>query len=169
MSLQKSHEAVNNAHHDLEITVVAENIRTPENLGMILRISEAFGVKKIYFVGTLGIHFSTKAKRAARNTHTLKNHEFLANGEELLSDLKNANAQLIALEITQTSSLIHQVKFDYQKPLVIIVGSEREGISEELLRLSDQSVHIQMYGENSSLNVTNALSIALHQILINYT
>jgi tRNA G18 (ribose-2'-O)-methylase SpoU len=165
MSLQKSHEAVKNARHDVDITVVAENIRTPENLGMILRVAEAFGVRKIYFVGTKGVNFTTKAKRAARNTHTLNNFEFMENGQQLLIDLKKSKANIVAIEITNLSSAIHQVAFTCQKPLVLVVGSEREGISEKVLNLTDQSVHIQMYGKNSSLNVANALSVALHHIV----
>lgn len=165
MSLQKSHEAVKNAHHKLEIIVVAENIRTPENLGMIMRVSEAFAVSKIFFVGTKGVAFTTRAKRASRNTHTLNNFEFLDAGVDLLRTFKEANAEVIALEITHNSMPIHQMKFNGKQPIVLLIGSEREGISEPLLQLADCATHIQMYGLNSSLNVTNALSIALHELV----
>ncbi|MFT4740055.1 MAG: tRNA G18 (ribose-2'-O)-methylase SpoU [Marivirga sp.] len=166
MSLQKSHEAVKNARHEVDITVVAENIRTPENLGMILRVAEAFGVRKIYFVGIKGVNFTTKAKRAARNTHTLNNFEFLDEGVALLRTMKKKDAEVVALEITSTSLAIDQAHFNFHKPIVFLIGSEREGISEPLLQLADQAVHIKMYGSNSSINVTNALSIALHQLLL---
>jgi tRNA G18 (ribose-2'-O)-methylase SpoU len=45
-----------------------------------------------------------------------------------------------------------------------LIGSEIAGISEELLKISHQIVHINMFGKNSSMNVVQAASIALYEI-----
>ena len=164
MPLQKTHESIKNSQHSLEIIIIAENIRTPENLGMILRVSEAFGVTRIYFAGTLGVSFTTKAKRASRNTHTLNNYYFIEDGKNLVKELKSEGYPIIALEITEFSQAIKLYKNESQK-LCLVIGSEREGISEELLSQVDAAYHIPLYGNNSSINVVNALSIALYQVL----
>ncbi|MBE9568116.1 MAG: TrmH family RNA methyltransferase, partial [Proteobacteria bacterium] len=47
----------------------------------------------------------------------------------------------------------------------LILGSENTGVNESLLSLSDITVHIKMFGHNSSMNVISAASIASYQII----
>ena len=167
MTFQKTHELTKNSSHNLDIVVIAENIRTPENLGMILRVSEAFGAGKVCFVGSKSVDFTTKAKRASRNTHNTIAFDFYENGKNLLVEHKEEGFKILALEITSNSKSIESIEIGGSKKLALIVGSERNGISEELLEKVDATFHIKMFGQNSSLNVVNALSVALYQITSN--
>ena len=54
---------------------------------------------------------------------------------------------------------------DYNCPLAIILGSEKNGISKNLLELSDHKIKIPMYGKIDSLNVSNSTSIILYEII----
>ncbi|HET8859469.1 TrmH family RNA methyltransferase [Marivirga sp.] len=164
MEIQLSHQEFKSAPIEHQIVLIAENIRTPENVGMIMRLSEAFGVEKIYFVGEHAIELTTKVKRASRNTHKTMKYEFGLSAQKELEKLKDSGYQAIALEITNRSIPIQNVKAKQYKKLVLIVGSERQGISEELLQLCENHYHIPMFGENSSINVVNALAIGLYQI-----
>lgn len=47
---------------------------------------------------------------------------------------------------------------------MLVVGNERHGISEELLKKIELKVHINMYGRNSSMNVSQAAGIAFYEI-----
>jgi len=161
---QKTHALTQNSKHNLDIVVIAENIRNPENLGMILRVSEAFGAGKVCFVGSKSVEFTTKAKRASRNTHNTIAFDFYENGKNLLIEHKEEGFEILALEITSNSKSIESFEIERSKKLALIVGSERNGISEELLEEVDATYHIEMFGQNSSLNVVNALSIALYQV-----
>lgn len=49
-------------------------------------------------------------------------------------------------------------------PVVLIMGAEDEGISRELISISDQQVMIPMTGNIGSLNVSVAAGIFLHEI-----
>jgi 23S rRNA (guanosine2251-2'-O)-methyltransferase len=51
-------------------------------------------------------------------------------------------------------------------PLVLVMGSEDEGISDAVLRLADDLVNIPMAGEIGSLNVSVATGIVLHATLL---
>jgi tRNA G18 (ribose-2'-O)-methylase SpoU len=51
--------------------------------------------------------------------------------------------------------------------MALVVGSEINGVSAEILNISNQIVHINMYGKNSSMNVVQATSIALYEIINN--
>lgn len=162
--IQKEHQNIENAKHNLQIVVVAENIRTPENAGMIMRLSDAFGVEKIYFVGEHAIDMTTKVKRASRNTYKTMQYEFLEDGVSKISELMKAEYRAFALEITEDSQALYNYKSDLYNKIVLVVGSERKGISEPLLQLCPTKYHIPMFGQNSSINVVNALAICLFKL-----
>lgn len=164
MAIQKSHQEFNNIPIKRQLILMAENIRTPENMGMIFRVGEAFGVEQIIFTGTHGIDLSTKAKRASRSTYQRIQFSFEINTLDSIIKLQNQGYFIIALEITKDSKPIQGFKFSEYSKIALIVGSERNGISEEALKRSQQTVHIPLYGHNSSINVVSALSIALQEI-----
>ena len=162
--IQKEHSHIQNGRHDLEIVLIAENIRTPENVGMIMRLSDAFGVAKIYFIGDHAIDLTTKVKRASRNTFKTLDYEFGGEGLSQIQELTKSGYQAIALEITDRSKLIQNLNSNGLDKVVLVIGSERQGVSEHLLKLCKNHYHIPMYGENSSINVVNALSIGLYKL-----
>jgi tRNA G18 (ribose-2'-O)-methylase SpoU len=163
--IQKEHDHIENERHDFRIVLIAENIRTPENVGMMMRLSEAFGVEKIYFVGDRAIELTTKVKRASRNTYKTVNYEFKTQGLETLKHSIESGLTSIALEITDSSESLQKYSRMKLKKVVLVVGSERQGISKELLELCRYHFHIPLFGENSSINVVNALSIALYKLI----
>lgn len=161
--MQKTFHTTVNKEHLFTIVLIAENIRTPENLGMIMRISEAFAVEKIYFAGSAHTELTTKAKRTSRNTFKTMQYEFCEDGQSPLTLLKQSGYSTLALEITENSVGINTFRTEKNK-FALVVGSERRGVSAQLLDLCDHHLHISMFGDNSSLNVVNALSIALYEI-----
>ncbi|WKK85941.2 TrmH family RNA methyltransferase [Marivirga arenosa] len=162
--MQKSHYETQNAGHHLNIILIAENIRTPENVGMMMRLSEAFGVREIFFAGEKAVDFTTKVKRASRNTYKTVQYTFNSDAEFELERLKKEGYRSIALEITEKSKSIHHFENSNVDRIAIIVGSERQGVSDKVLNLCEEHFHIPMYGQNSSINVVNALSIGFYKI-----
>ncbi len=49
--------------------------------------------------------------------------------------------------------------------IILIVGNERGGVSDFLLNEAKVSIHIPMFGVNSSINVAVATGIALNQLI----
>lgn len=78
---------------------------------------------------------------------------------------------MLALEITDAS----QSLFDFQlpgaaaglpnRPIYLIAGNESAGVSQELLDLCHASVHLPMYGQNTSMNVSVSLGAAVYLLL----
>jgi 23S rRNA (guanosine2251-2'-O)-methyltransferase len=63
----------------------------------------------------------------------------------------------------KASKTIYEVEFN--RPVAIILGSEEDGISNELLRYADELVKIPMKGQIGSLNVSVAAGIAMYEVL----
>ena len=60
---------------------------------------------------------------------------------------------MICLEITENSKSISEIQLKNNQKIVLVVGSERNGIQHEILTCADSVYHIPMYGQNSSMNV----------------
>ena len=48
-------------------------------------------------------------------------------------------------------------------PIVIVMGSEEDGISEDILELADAKTRIPMFGKTESLNVSVASAVILYE------
>ncbi len=69
----------------------------------------------------------------------------------------------VALEITSDSVQLDQLKLTFDSKILLIIGNERHGISEMVLDAVQTKVHIPMFGNNSSMNVSQAAGIALYE------
>jgi len=159
---QLHHTEIENKQQEFPITIVCDAIRTPENIGMCFRISESFGVQKIYLHETSPSIKNRIVQKTARNTLNQIEHETYADFDEIIKQLKAEGNIIIGIEITDKSTAIKEFDFTKHKKIVLLLGSERNGI--ENINLVDNTVAIPMYGRNSSMNVIHSLSIALYEV-----
>jgi 23S rRNA (guanosine2251-2'-O)-methyltransferase len=159
---QLSHENVENAQQKFPITIVCDAIRTPENIGMCFRISESFGVDKIYFHENSPSVENRKVINTARNTINQIEHDYYTDFNTLINNLKDQGNTIIGIEITDKSINIQDFDFKNHEKIVLLLGSERNGI--ENVDLVDFTISIPMYGKNSSMNVVHSLAIMLYEV-----
>ena len=161
---QLNHKATVLKNVKFPLVVIGEELRTPQNVGMGLRVSEAFGVGTFYLNENSPGLENRLVQRTARSTN--KNIEIVQynNSIDLINNLKSEEYTIIALEITDKSKNIHQYNFSKHAKIALLIGSERYGINQKALSLCDESIHIPMYGKNSSMNVVNSLSVSLYEI-----
>mgnify|MGYP000070697816 CR=1 FL=1 len=159
---QLTHYDIKNTQKQFPITIVCDAIRTPENIGMCFRISESFGIEKIYLHETSPSEENRIVKKTARNTIAQIAHETYVDFPELIQQLKDEGNTIIGIEITDKSVAIQDFDFKNHEKIVLLLGSERNGI--ENINLVDKTVAIPMYGRNSSMNVIHSLSIALYEV-----
>tara|TARA_R110001632_G_scaffold14337_3_gene48435 strand:- start:2405 stop:2908 length:504 start_codon:yes stop_codon:yes gene_type:complete len=158
---QLTHDDIQNKQQQFPITIVCDAIRTPGNIGMCFRIAESFGVSKIYLHESSPSTENSNVKRTARNTVNQIEHEVYTNFDDLILQLKEAGNTIIGIEITDKSIDIQNFDFKNYEKIVLLLGSERNGI--ENTDQVDYTISIPMYGRNSSMNVIHSLSIALYE------
>lgn len=159
---QLTHYDIKNTEQKFPITIVCDAIRTPENIGMCFRIAESFGVSKIYLHESSPSIENRIVKKTARNTITQIEHELYHDFSSLIQQLKKENNTIIGIEITDESINISDYNFNAHQKIVLLLGSERQGI--EAINLADATVAIPMYGRNSSMNVIHSLAITLYEV-----
>lgn len=161
---QLEHHEVNFKRNIFPIVIICENISVPENVGMVFRIADAFGAEKIYLTGESVQLPNKKIEKTSRSTINFIPHEYVENTSVLLKKLNEIGYKNIALEITTNSIALQHYKCNVEDKIALVIGAESKGVSEETLKLVDDSIHIEMFGRNSSMNVTTALSVALYEI-----
>ena len=159
---QLTHKDIKNQQQQFPITILCDAIRTPENIGMCFRISESFGVKKIYLHENSPTLENNIVRRTARNTIKQLEHATYSNFENTIQQLKDEGNTIIGIEITDKSIDIQNFNFKNHKKIVLLLGSERNGIKN--INILDYSIAIPMFGKNSSMNVIHSLSIALYEV-----
>ena len=129
---------------------------------MCFRISESFGVQKIYFEESSPSTENRIVKKTARNTISQIKHAVYNDFNEIIHQLKAEGNTIIGIEITDKSINIQDFNFKNHKKIVLLLGSERNGI--ENINLVDETIVIPMYGRNSSMNVIHSLAITLYEV-----
>jgi tRNA G18 (ribose-2'-O)-methylase SpoU len=134
------------------------------NVGSLFRTADALNVEKIYLCGITGTPPHREIHKTALGAEDSMDWEYFDHAEELATELQKRGYFLIGLEQVENSvSLI-----DWQvaeKPIVLILGNEIEGISNELLLLCDTVLEIPQFGTKHSFNVAVSGAIALWEVL----
>ena len=162
--MQLTHKENQFERKTFPITLVCDHVYFQQNIGSLFRISEAFGVENIIFSGKDIPLNPRKINKTSRSTHLHVPHTVIEETAELIDYLLENQFEIIALEITRNSKPLKEVVIPENKKIALLIGSEIDGISEELLKISDQIVHINMFGKNSSMNVVQAASICLYEL-----
>jgi len=161
--LQLTHYNSKFKQQQFPVTVVCQNVSNAPNIGSLFRACDAFGIEKLIFCGT-DIPLGRKMTKTSRSTEKSVNYEMHKSALEVVNKLKENNYFILSLEISTNSQALNKVKFNPNQPIALIIGDENFGVSEDILKISDAIVHINMFGQNSSMNVVQATSITLYEI-----
>lgn len=145
------------------VYLILNNIRSMYNVGAMIRTADAAGIDKIYLSGITAVPPRKEITKTALGAEKNIPIEYTKNAVSLIKNLKSKNVNIISVELSENS--INYDKFNYQKPLAIIVGNEIDGVDDELLNLSDAIVDIPMKGFSVSLNVATAAGIILFEAI----
>lgn len=161
--MQKTHFQTQNTTSPKKIAILAPNLEFSDNIGSLFRLAEAMGVNHLYFGNTVDLT-SRKIKKAARST--LKSVESTSNISPvfIIKEYLDSGHRVVAVEITDDSKLMKSLMVEANENILLVIGNESKGINSDLLEMIPEKYHIEMYGNNSSMNVISATSMALYQI-----
>lgn len=162
MITQLTHAQTVTHQHTAHIAVVCDNITSQANIGMVFRVCEAMGAEMLYICGHID-EPNKKTQRVARSTAEIVPYKYYVSTEDCISELKIGGYEIVAIELTDQSEDLRVFTFDANKKYAFIAGSEKWGISHEVLQLADAAVMIPHFGQNSSMNVATAISICLFE------
>ena len=145
------------------ITLICDNVTNAPNIGSLLRISDALGVEELIFCGE-NSQLGKRMKKTSRSTEKYVSYKEESDILQVVTSLKAKRYFIIVLEITDSSISLDDFILNTNQPIALIIGNENVGVSEDILKLAGEIVHIKMFGENTSMNVVQATSITLYEL-----
>jgi len=141
--------------------VAIETPQDPGNLGTILRTLDAAGADTlIQLDGGTDIYHPT-AVRASMGAMFWK-PVVQASLEEFWVWAKVQNVQVVG---SSAKGKVNFRKMAYPRPVVLMLGNEQKGLSEEALAICDSVVYLPMHGRATSLNLSVAAGILIYEIV----
>lgn len=139
-----------------EIIIAMPPMKSHVNLSRIMRAAGCFGITKIIACGNANV--VSKIARDAGESVTVDIRRSLA---PVLKKLRDEGYRLVALEQTDDSHCIYDYRF--VRKCVLVVGNEKHGVEEEILRLVDDVVEIPTYGLPYAQNAAGSAIIGMYE------
>ncbi len=144
----------------LKKVVLLESIKDAGNLGTIIRSSTAFGADGIVLYGDCVDLYNPKCVRSSVGNLWKLPIIHIEKFCELGETFKNFT------RIATLPKAKHYLKdFKAKYPMLIMFGSEADGLSEELIKFSTDSLKIEMAKTVESLNLATSVSVILYELM----
>ena len=157
---QRWHEISSLRLEKQDIWIALDSVADPGNLGTILRSNDAVGGKGVILLDNSTDPYDLTTIRASMGaifSQSLVKTTF----DQFLQWKQDHDYTLIG---TSDSASTDYCQASYPLPMILLMGSERMGLSEEHMRVCDQMVSIPMVGRSDSLNLAVATGVMLYEI-----
>ncbi|WP_062355279.1 TrmH family RNA methyltransferase [Bacillus kwashiorkori] len=140
--------------------LLIDAVQDPGNLGTMIRTADAAGIDAV-IVGTGSVDiYNSKVIRSAQGSHF---HLPVVRSEltRWINQLQQLNIPVYG---TSLENGISMYEITPSHSFALIVGNEGQGMSQELLKLTEKNLYIPIYGKSESLNVAIATGILLYYL-----
>ena len=145
---------------ELDIWVALDAVSDPGNLGTIMRTADAVGSRGIILLGHSTDPFDPGAVKASMGS--VFSLALVQSEWPLFYDWCKSNR--LSLVGTSDHSPADYQAISYKRPIALLMGSERHGLSAEMQAACDQMAAIPMVGRSDSLNLAVSTAIMLYEI-----
>jgi TrmH RNA methyltransferase len=145
------------------VGVALDRVRNPYNIGAILRTAAFFGVDAA-LLGAPAPHPALPAD-AVRVAEGGVEHLALSRTTDLAETLHRLRGRGVRVIGADGGSPTRAVGFAFARPCVLVLGHEREGLSERVRAQCDAVVSIAGSGAVESLNVAVAAGVLIGEML----
>lgn len=132
-----------------------DGIQDPGNLGTLIRTADAFNFNRILIGKDTVDPYSDKVLRSSQGSHFHVSIE----DTDLVEAINDFDGTVLTTDL-QGEALSSQ---KITGPLMIVLGNEGQGVSDDVLSHANYKVKIDMPGHAESLNVSVAGGILMHQ------
>ena len=143
------------------VVLMTDHLQDPHNFGAICRTAEAFGIHHVCYPKNRAVQITPSVVKASSGAIEAMKLCKLTNLNQALKKLA-AHGFWVYAASSNIGQSIDAISFNF--PMVLICGSEHDGISPGLTKLINEFVHIPLLGKTSSLNVSVATGIIIHKI-----
>ncbi|MEL7296486.1 MAG: 23S rRNA (guanosine(2251)-2'-O)-methyltransferase RlmB [Pseudomonadota bacterium] len=142
------------------LLLVLVGVQDPHNLGACLRTAEAAGVTAVVVPRARATGLTPAARKVASGAAEILPLVAVPSIARALDWIGSYGIQRIATSDAASGSLY---ACDYRAPTALVMGTEGDGLSPEIMQRCDQTIAIPMAGVVESLNVSVATAVCLYE------
>ncbi len=142
------------------ITVALEDVYQMHNASAVIRSCDVFGIQDAHLIeARFGRRLDRKIAMGAQKWVDIHRYDTT---ESCIRTLRSRGYRIVATRPYGTSHPPEQLPLD--RPIALFFGTEKEGLSEQVLGQADAAVSIPMVGFTESLNISVAAAILLYEL-----
>lgn len=147
------------------VCVVADNVRSLNNIGSLLRTCDAMAVRAVHLCGISDVPAaSPEVHKTALGAEYSVDWRHHASTPECVQALKADGWRLLCLEQVKGSTPLHRFVPRQGEKYALVVGNEVDGVDPLVVDACDLWLEIPQRGTKHSLNVTVSAAMALWQL-----
>lgn len=150
----------------LPLAVMADSVRSMNNIGSLFRTCDAFAVEKLILCGISGRPPHPEIAKTALGAERSVEWEYRADAVEAALEMRRQGYSIAVLEQTHGSVPLQDYRFPCEGKVLLIAGNEVEGVDQRLVDIADTAIEIPQYGTKHSLNVSVSAGIAIWQLFL---
>ncbi|MCP1997101.1 RNA methyltransferase [Flavobacterium sp. HSC-61S13] len=141
-------------------TIVTEDLFQLHNTSAVMRSCEVFGLQDLHVIEeNMGKTIDKEIAMGAEKWVDIHRHN---SSQNCIDHLRSKGYQIVATTPHADSSLLEN--FDISKPAALFFGTERSGLSDEIINQADSYIKIPMVGFTESLNISVSAAIVIQDI-----
>ena len=141
-------------------TIAVEDVFQMHNTSAVMRSCEVFGIQELNVIEQrYGKSIDKEIAMGAQKWVDINSFDSVT---DCIDNLKNQGYQIIATTPHENDCLLED--FDISKPSALFFGTERDGLSDEVLQRADGFLKIPMVGFTESLNISVSAAIIIQNL-----
>ena len=144
----------------LPIIVVLDNIRSLNNVGSFFRTSDAFNIEAVYLCGITAQPPHREIQKTALGATESVEWKYFETTEDALDKLNEKEFLIYAIEQTKKPIYLQEFTYNLEK-IALVFGNEVDGVGQNIINLSKNSIEIPQFGTKHSLNVSISYGVVL--------
>ena len=141
-------------------TIAMEDVYQLHNTSAVMRSCEVFGIQELNVIEQkFGKRIDTEIAMGAQKWVDVFRYNSV---QSCMDEMRAKGYQIIATTPHDESCFLHE--FDITKPAALFFGTERDGLSQEVLDQADGFLKIPMVGYTESLNISVSAAIIIQNL-----
>lgn len=147
------------AERSYTIVPVMEGLFDRGNVSAVMRSGESLGFQAMHIIESS--EFFKEANRVTQGADKWLDVQRWDTTTPCIEHLKGQGYRILATHFEDATPL---EDVDWTQPAALVFGNEKEGVSDELLEMTDERVTIPMAGFSQSFNISVAAALCLYHI-----
>lgn len=145
------------------MSLVLSNIFYTQNISAVIRSCDCFGIQDLYITGdSPSTHVNKHVAQGAYNWVDIHRLTFQPE-EKTLADLKKQGYRIVVTMPEPGAAPLHEFDIEAGK-FAVVMGNERDGVSDEVREAADEYLYIPMAGFSQSLNISVSAAVIISEL-----